>query len=407
MRHHALTHHAGPFSGNDPKRAGLVHLVVDRFLLLPIGALIALVWANTSADSYFTFSHALAFPVNEIGMTLFFALIAQEIVEAVMPGGALHTWRRWGMPVVAAAGGMLGAALTYLAYVHWHYELVLSQAWPVACAVDMAAAYFVLKIVCRRAGVASFLLLLAIATNAAGLVFVALQHVTLAPRAGGAAALMIGALGLAALMRRVNVRAFWPYLVICGAMSWAAFWAEGMHPALALVPIVPFLPHEPRREDLFADPADDDATHHAEHEWHYIVQGVLFLFGLVNAGVLLQGYGTGTWAILLAALVGRPLGILLMVGLGLLAGLHLPAKMGLRELIVVALVTSSGFTFALFFATGILPIGPVLAEIKLGALSTVGGAAVAIGAARMLRVGRFAHGGHTGSPFGRARMPIL
>ena len=27
-----------------------------------------------------------------------------------MPGGALHTWRRWGVALVAAAGGIAGAA---------------------------------------------------------------------------------------------------------------------------------------------------------------------------------------------------------------------------------------------------------------------------------------------------------
>ncbi len=77
---------------------------------------------------------------------------------------------------------------------------------------------------------------------------------------------------------------------------------DGLHPALALVPIVPFLPHEPRRRDLVRRPPDDDAVHHAEHEWNGVVQVVLFLFGLVNAGVILRGYDTGTWAVLTAAL---------------------------------------------------------------------------------------------------------
>src|SRR5262245_23446085 len=75
---------------------------LDRFLLFPLGALIALVWANTAPESYFRTSLALAFPVNEIAMALFFALMAQEVYEAVMPGGALHSWRRWSMAVVAA-----------------------------------------------------------------------------------------------------------------------------------------------------------------------------------------------------------------------------------------------------------------------------------------------------------------
>jgi hypothetical protein len=64
--------------------------------------------------------------------------------------------------------------------------------------------------------------------------------------------------------------------------------------------------------------------------------------------------------------------------------------MGWRELIVVAFATSSGFTFALFFATGLFPIGPALTDIKLGAMCTVVGAVLAFAAARVLRVGRYA-----------------
>jgi hypothetical protein len=60
------------------------------------------------------------------------------------------------------------------------------------------------------------------------------------------------------------------------------------------------------------------------------------------------------------------------------------------EMAVVALATSSGFTFALFMATGLIATGPLLAELKLGALSTVVAALITIGTARLLRVGRFA-----------------
>lgn len=187
-----------------------------------------------------------------------------------------------------------------------------------------------------------------------------------------------------------NVRSFWPYLVVCGTLSWIALYREGLHPAFALVPIVPFLPHEPRRLDLLADPPDDDAVHRFEHEWKTLVQGILFLFGLVNGGVLLRGYDTGTWALLLDALVGRPLGILAAVGMAIAAGWHLPRGLGWRQLLVAAMACSSGFTFALFFATGILSTGPLLAQLTIGALGTAAGSLLTIGAARLFRVGRFA-----------------
>ena len=93
---------------------------------------------------------------------------------------------------------------------------------------------------------------------------------------------------------------------------------------------------------------------------------------------------------LVAALVGRPLGILIAVGLAVAAGLQLPRRLGWRELVIVALVASSGFTFALFFATAVYPVGPALSQTKMGAMATVAGALLALAAARLLRVGRFA-----------------
>lgn len=57
---------------------------------------------------------------------------------------------------------------------------------------------------------------------------------------------------------------------------------------------------------------------------------------------------------------------------------------------MVALAASAGFTFALFFAASVIPAGPLLNELKLGALSTAASAVLAFTAARLLHVGRFA-----------------
>jgi NhaA family Na+:H+ antiporter len=389
MKQQAVSQHAVAVHRTDRQfGTHLVRFVTDRFLLLPIGAAVALVWANVAGESYFRFAHALAFPVNEIGMALFLGLIAQEITEAVMPGGALHTWRRWSLPIVGAVGGLLGAAGVYLGYAHLSHQLVLSPAWPIATAIDIAAGYYVLKLITPRSGALPFLLVLAIATDIFGLLLIA-PRPPVVPHLGGPVLIVI-ALGLAAWMERRKVRAFWPYLAICGTVSWFGFYWAGIHPALALIPIVSFLPHEPRRLDLFVDPPNDDDVHHFEHEWNEVVQLVLFLFGLVNAGVLIRGYYTGTWALLAAALVGRPLGILIAVALGHTLGLQLPRRVGWRTVIVIAVATSSGFTFALFFATSALPIGPTLAQIKIGAMLSVVGALLTFAAARLFRVGRFA-----------------
>jgi NhaA family Na+:H+ antiporter len=372
---------------------GAFHFVTGHYLLLPIGALAALVWANVWPDGYFRFAHALAFPVNEIAMGLFFGLVAQEVFEEMMPGGALHHWRRWVVPIVAAAGGVAGSAFVYGAFVDWAIEPLAHTGWPAVVGVDIAFAYFIVRAIFRRHAVVPFVLLLAVASNAIAFLAVAPTFMVGGARGGGAAALMALAIGFAVWMRRENVPQFWPYIWGCGTLSWVALYVEGFHPALALVPIVPFMPHARRRLDnLFADEKDarPATPRHFEHIWHYHVQAALLLFGLVNAGVVLTDLDTGTWATLLGSLVGRPLGILAAIALAIALGLHLPAGVRWREVVVMA-AASAGFTFTLFLATTLYPAGPLLAQLKLGALLTAAGAVLALAAARLLHVGRFAY----------------
>jgi NhaA family Na+:H+ antiporter len=370
--------------------AQAVQGVLNRFLLLPLGVAIALVWANLEPEPYFQFAHRWAFYVNEIGMVFFLALVTQEVFEAVMRGGALHTWRHWSLALVAALGGLAGAALTFVAYVSLAHETVLTMGWSVAAAVDVAAGYYVLKVIYpHRSGALPFLLLTALITDACAIALVGLQAEEVQLHAGGGA-LMVAAVALAFMLRRHKVQRLWPYLLLCGALSWSGLAWMGFHPALALVPIVPFMPHRPRSIDVFADrPAQSDRILVAEHRWNVVAQVALFFFGLVNAGVILRHYDTGTWAVMVAALAGRPIGVLAAMAVAVAAGLHLPRRLRWSDMTVIALAMSSGFTFALFMVAAALPLGAVAQEIKLGALATAVGAVIALAAAWALGVGRF------------------
>ncbi|HEV3063042.1 MAG TPA: Na+/H+ antiporter NhaA [Vicinamibacterales bacterium] len=360
----------------------------DQYLVLPIGAILALVWANTGSESYFRFAHTLAFAVNDVGMALFFGVVTHEIVEAMMPGGALHSWRRAILPVVAALGGIGGSALAYVAFVRSGDETLLLTGWPVGSAIDVAFCYFTAKIIFRKRAATPFLLLLAIATNVVVLAVVMAQY-PVAERHLAGLALMAVAIGVAVLLRWQRVASFWPYLLIGGTLSWTAFLWFGVNPALALVPIVPLQPHAPRGLDFFA--GETRGVHvrsgHFEHVFELPVQVVLFLFGLVNGGLLIRGWGTGSWAVVIAALVGRPIGV--WFALAASTRLRLLPRLHWRDQMVIALVSSTGFMFALFVATAVFPPGPVLIEVKLGAVSTCAAVALAIVAARVLRVGRF------------------
>jgi Na+:H+ antiporter, NhaA family len=388
MKHSLVSHRRANVATVEPTVTTALAFVVNYFLLLPIGVLIALAWANTAGESYFRVAHVLRFSVNDVGMVFFVGLVTEEVLETVMPGGALYHWRRTLLPVIAAIGGVLGATAVYLLYVQSHYEFMLLDGWPVAAALDVAFAYFVAKLIFpRRRGPIAFLLLLAVVSDAFGIVTIATRF----PAADGhpvALGLMVAAVLLAASLRAARIDRIWVYVAASGTLSWLACYWGGIPPALALVPIVPFLPHRPRGLDLFAE-TSPAVPRRFEHIFRYPVQVVLLLYGFVNGGVVLAGEMPGAWAVLMAALLGRPIGILVSVALAVAAGLRLPAHLRWRELIVVSLAASAGFTFALFFATSIMPPGPLLAELKLGALSTAAGALVALAAARLLHVGRF------------------
>src|SRR3989442_8805884 len=78
-----------------------VEFAVENSLLMVLGTLIALIWANLHVESYDRAVHALHFAVNDIGMVFFFGLAVKEIIEATAPGGALHSFRRAAVPVIA------------------------------------------------------------------------------------------------------------------------------------------------------------------------------------------------------------------------------------------------------------------------------------------------------------------
>ena len=183
----------------------LFRVTIDYFLLLPLGGLIALLWANAAPESYFALATNVRFVVNDVAMALFFGLIAQEVTEAVLPGGALHNWRRWLLPMLAAAGSLIGAALVYLGYVSWHYEQVLRDGWPAAAAIDLAVAYVLVRSLFRRHPAVPFVILVAVVSNVVGLAVVASRE-PFAHVGSSGVALFLFALLLSMLMRGLGVR---------------------------------------------------------------------------------------------------------------------------------------------------------------------------------------------------------
>src|SRR5687767_8087761 len=363
---------------------------VNNSGLLILGSVIALVWANADRGSYVRFASSIHFLVNDIGMAFFFALATKEVVEATAPGGALHSPRRAAMPLVAAVGGMLGPAVIFVTLTIVFDRPNLERGWAIPTATDIAFSYLAARIIFGAKHPAiPFLLLLAIADDALGLLIIAAFYPT-GPLRMIDFTLFLGAgLLVAWWLRKRRVVNFWPYVVGGGVLSWMGFYRGGLHPALALVPIIPFLPHAGRDPGLFIEaPEKHDTLNEFEHRFKRPVDVMLFFFGLVNAGVVFGNFGAGTWFVLVAILVGKPAGILAASAAAAFAGLRLSMHVTWRDMTVVGIVAGIGFTVALFFATAAFPYGRLLDETKMGALLSFSAFFIGLSAARVLKVGR-------------------
>jgi Na+:H+ antiporter, NhaA family len=359
--------------------------VFDRSLLLVAGAVIALLWANLFPASYFSFAGATHVPINDVGMVFFFALAAKEIVEATRPGGALASKREAAVPLLAAAGGILVPAAVYAAGAAMIAEPALLRGWAIPCATDIAFSYLTARIVFPAKHPAiPFLLLLAVADDALGLVILGVFYPAGHVSIGWLIGLMTPALLVAWWLRRRSVRSFWPYVLASGTLSWAAFHFGGLHPSLALVPIVPFMPCHERYHELFDahQPPPADTLNNFAAWWRVPVQIVLFFFGLSNAGVPIAAMGHATWLVAAGLIAGKPLGIIATTMLAVRAGLRRPAGMSFADVAIVGITAGIGFTVALFFATAAFPQGRVLDEAKLGALISFGAAPLAVACSR-------------------------
>jgi len=236
-----------------------------------------------------------------------------------------------------------------------------------------------------------FLLLLAIADDALGLIILAIFYPSAPLELIQLAAWMTAALGSAWMLRRRRVANFWPYLMGPGVLSWVGLYVGGLHPALALVAIVPFMPHAKSDLGLFSEQEDKrhDTMNEFEHWWKTPVQVVLLLFGLVNAGVPLTAVGEVTWMVLGSLILGKPLGIFTFA---VVAGAFgFPRAVGLekRSMIIIGIAAGIGFTVALFFTTAAFPMtSPHLDEAKMGALLSFLAAPLAWMMAKALRVGQ-------------------
>jgi Na+:H+ antiporter, NhaA family len=379
-----------------------VNILLEFSLPLLAGVFVAVVWANISPEGYHHImhqsllggfyplgeSHAINFHflMNDIFMVLFFGIATKEITESCLPGGDLNPIKNAINPLLGTIGGVLGPVAVYFAYVHFTGAAEIARGWGIPTATDIALAWLVAKIVFgAKHPAVSFLLLLAVADDGLGLVIIAIfygdPNMPAAPQYLGVVA---AAMFMAWMMRKKAVHNFWAYLAGPGILAWGGLIMAHLHPALALVFVIPFMPTDHKDDGLFLEEAGDhkhnpkDTLNNFEHTLKVPVEFGLFGFGLANAGVAFSSVGHATWAVLGALLFGKTIGIFGMSYLGTLAGFPLPKGMNNRDLCAAGVIAGLGLTVALFVA-GVAFSDPTLqGAAKMGAMLSAGIAPIAI-----------------------------
>jgi NhaA family Na+:H+ antiporter len=404
----------------------LVKFCQEYSLPLILGVLAALLVANLDehlyhhiidlqpfGDGVAIFGHKLTlhFLINDIFMVFFFGIAAKEITESILPGGPLNPIRKAINPLLGTLGGVLGPIgvfflLVFLLYGDQPPERFagIAHGWGIPTATDIALAWLVARVVFGKGHPAiNFLLLLAVADDAIGLGIIAVFYPN--PEHPPAPIwLLLTAAGMisAFAMRKAKVRSWLPYVLVGGSLSWVGLVLAALHPALALVFIIPFLPGPRHDTGLFEDTSPPDHAHHSnplqdfEHQLKLIVDFGMFFFAFANAGVSFSTINPLTWIILASLIVGKTLGITLMSFGGHKLGFSLPNGMALKHLVVAGIVAGLGLTVALFVSGEAFPASsPIGAEFqgpaKMGAVFSAAAAAVAFALGRILRVQKRGH----------------
>lgn len=376
---------------------------VRRFAFaLAGGATVATVWVNLSPGSYYdameyrlsdltkpawiaddTMVISPMTVTTELLMAFFMFFVGKELWEAlVLQRGAL-SGRRALLPTGAVLGGSLGAIVVWLLYsalfateewVSW------GAGWPLPIGSDIVLGYVAGRMVFGAGHPALHLLLLiSIATNIIGILTLGLAY----PTAGLQWLWLLLPIGASVAVWRVFGRspqanrterdrrrglALWPY-VVAGGLSWMGVVAAGLPGALGLLPIIPAIPHADRAFGLFAEAEEylHDPLNRLAHLVAKPLPIILFLFGLTRGGIDFAAFAPTTGTVLAATWIGKPIG--LFAGALLAAQifrLPMPAGIRIRDLLIVAVISSIGFTAPLLALDTALPGGAMTEAARLG-----------------------------------------
>lgn len=346
-------------------------------LLLLVGTVVALVWANVWPSSYQAVSSTVVGPAalhldltvahwaSDGLLAIFFFVVGLELKREIVVG-ELRRPSRAMLPAVAAVGGMLVPAGLYLA-VNLPAPDGAAGGWAVPTATDIAFAVGVLAIVGRSlpTSLRAFLLTLAVVDDLLAIIIIAVAFTD--GVALGLLAASLAAVALFALAIARGLRSPW-LLVPLALVAWALLHASGVHATIAgvllglVVPAGPGSAVHPRRGPVTdaADQPDHSLAEVYEHRWRPLSAGFAVpVFALFAAGVVIDPATLGAafadpvaQGIVLGLVVGKPVGIVLSTWLlARFTRARLAPGLGWSDIAAVGTLAGIGFTVSLLVGT--------------------------------------------------------
>ena len=366
----------------------MINKIREYSIPLILGVILAMVWANVGYDSYHNFVNTKFIPaldfldfhflINDVFMFFFFATAGIEIVHSVSPGGVLNPIKKAVTPLIATLGGVLGPIIVFLALNAVIGEPAFTSGWGIGTATDIALAWLLARVVFGAHHPAvNFLLLLAVADDAIGLMIIAIFYPDPShpPQYIWLILVVVGML-VAFLMKKFGIQQWWLYLFVAGGIAWFGMYKCGMHPSLASVLIVPFIPNTEKIETTFGSISGEKdeevkytALNDCEHKISPFVDFGLIFFGISNAGVQFSEVSNLTLIVFLALIIGKTAGITLFTKFSVsVLKFELPQGMQNKDIIVAGFVAGMGLTVALFIAGSAFTNESLQAAAKMGAL---------------------------------------
>jgi NhaA family Na+:H+ antiporter len=369
--------------------------ICEKYSLpLILGVVVALIWINISPASYnqavygeYLGGKNLHYVINDIFMVFFFGIATVEIVNGFLPGGQLNPIKKAVNPVLATLGGVAGPALLYLGLNAVIGSPDYVNGWGIVTATDIALSWMVARIIFgERHPIICFLLLLAVLDDALGLAIIAIFYPDPAnPVQPIFLLLVLAGMLIALILRKKDVRPYWLYLILGGIPSWIGLSLAHLHPALALVFIIPFLPHNVSKKKDRPGISYSPLIRFPIHFNHFIVFG-LFFFAITNAGVPFSAIGIPTLLVFVALLLGKCLGIFGMSTLANTIGFPFPDGVTKKEIFLVGIVAGMGLTVALFIAAAAFVEPTIQSSAKMGALFSSAAFVIAFIAAKAMNI---------------------